>query len=263
MSRGPASTLTLPSVPRTGLQLGAVPQTRRHREHPRPGASPQAHGYLWVRPAFLEGRHSTSGILLKTWISSGCVLGKPWRGEGVAVTPAVPELLAASAKPPRPFPSASPLAPRVASAQSGSQTDTHTGGTRGDSPALAEDGGSAPQGWSRKGTPRASSWGHWDLRAQPLQAHQLCASQAASAHTTRGQVWILAVPLGVCTARGTHVSARVCDNIHTYVRKYKCPWPPHLLSLPEVTLESSGGYRTLEAGWSHLREGKGKPLRRA
>ena len=43
---------------------------------PRPGASPQAHGYLWVRPAFLEGRHNTSGILLKTWISTGCVLEK-------------------------------------------------------------------------------------------------------------------------------------------------------------------------------------------
>ena len=29
------------------------------------------------------------------------------------------------------------------------------------------------------------------------------------------------------------------------------------LPLPEVTLGSSGGHRTLEAGWSRLREGKG------
>lgn len=50
---------------------------------PRPSAFPQAHGYIWARPAFLEGRQNTSGILLETSpMSTSCVLEKPGEVKG-------------------------------------------------------------------------------------------------------------------------------------------------------------------------------------
>lgn len=215
MNCAPPSTLTLPSAPRTGFQLGGCAADPAHRECPRPGASPRPTATSGCVPPSSRGDTISQGFVENMDFQQLC----PGENPGEAATSAAPELLAASAKPPRPFSSASASpVPRVAHAQSGSQT--HRRGAHGETapPKLAERTRRCRcRAGGRQGTPRASSRGHWDQRAQPLRAHQLRASQAVRAHATRGQEWILAIALGMCTGRGTHMSRHAHVTIHTHM----------------------------------------------
>lgn len=177
MSHAPASTLTLPSAPRTGFQLGGCATDPASPGAP-PGQVPPP------RPTATSGRvlPSWRGDTIHQvfcWKHHQCppVVSwrKAWRGEGVGVTSAVPELLAASAKPPRPFLQQVLLRRLRASAQSGSQTDTQTGTHGGDSPEPAERMEAAPpQCWRQAGDTEDVLTGPWDQRARLFRTHRLC-----------------------------------------------------------------------------------------
>ena len=159
MSHAPASTLTLPSAPRTGFQLGGCATDPASLGAP-PGQVPPPGPWLPLGASRLPGGETQYVRYFLGNITNVHQLhpGKAWRGEGVGVTLAVPELLAASAKPPRPFLQQALLRRLGARAQSSSQTDTQTGAHGGTAP-------SQQRGWrrchrsagGRRGAPRTST----------------------------------------------------------------------------------------------------------
>lgn len=220
MSHAPASTLTLPSAPRTGFQLGGCATDPASPGAP-PGQVPPP------RPTATSGRvlPSWRGDTIHQvfcWKHHQCppVVSwrKAWRGEGVGVTSAVPELLAASAKPPRPFLQQVLLWRLRASAQSGSQTDTQTGTHGGTAP-------SRQRGWrrrhrsagGRRGTPRTSS------QAPGTSVHgcsghtgSVFISSRESSHDTRTGVGSCRPP-DVCVGSVTQMSRHTRMMIYTHM----------------------------------------------
>lgn len=168
MNCAPPCTLTLPSAPRTGFQLGGCAADPAHRECPRPGASPRPTATSGCVPPSSRGDTISQGFVENMDFQQLC----PGENPGEAATSAAPELLAASAKPPRPFSSASASpVPRVARAQSGSQTHRrgHTGkqprpswqrGRGGAAAGLGAGGGRRGRPHGATGTSAHSRSGH-------------------------------------------------------------------------------------------------------
>lgn len=221
MNCAPPSTLTLPSAPRTGFQLGGCAADPAHRECPRPGASPRPTATSGCVPPSSRGDTISQGFVENMDFHQLCPGENPGEVKGwQRLQPSQSSWLHLQN---RHGHFLQQVLPRCLAWPVHRAAHRHTdGGTRGNSPAQAgrEDEAVPLQGWGQAGDAAGVLTGPLGpARAASPGTPAPCISSRESSRNTRTGVDSCHRPGHVYRKRNTHVSARTRDNTHTYVRK--------------------------------------------